>query len=237
MNLFFMLRYLLRDANAGDGGGGTTPGDGAGDGDGDGDGDGGEGGEGGSGRTFTQAELDAILEKRLKRAEKKWQTDAEKRASEKDLSEVEKLKKQLEERDSAQAAKAAKAAKRAVAAEAKAQALAAGVDPKRVERFARLVDLSDVEIDDDGEFDTDEVSTAVTRILEEFPEFKAAGGQTTETTTSEKPSTKGGSSVGNNGSRTTGDKPLTRELIATMDSAELQRRMPEIKTFYEAQRK
>lgn len=235
MNLFFMLRYLLRDANAGDGGGGTSTGDGAGDGDGDGDGEGGDGDDGGNGRTFTQAELDAILEKRLKRAEKKWQTEAEKRASEKDLSEVEKLKKQLEERDSAQAAKAAKAAQRAVAAEAKAQALAAGVDPKRVDRFARLVDLSDVEIDDDGEFDTDEVSTAVAKILEDFPEFKAAGGQTTETT--ETKSTKGGSTVNNNGSKTAGDKPLTEELIETMDSAELHRRMPEITKFYEAKRK
>lgn len=50
-------------------------------------------------------------------------------------------------------------------------AIDGGIDPKRVKRVLRLIDRSDITVDEDGEVDGTEA--AVEGFLEEFPEFKA----------------------------------------------------------------
>ena len=58
-----------------------------------------------------------------------------------------------------------------VRAEAKAALAGKVTDPGRV---MRLIDLSSVELDDDGEFESDAITDAIEDFLTEYPEFKAS---------------------------------------------------------------
>ncbi|MCL4293886.1 MAG: DUF4355 domain-containing protein [Acidimicrobiia bacterium] len=123
--------------------------------------------------TLTQADLDALVEKRLGKARKTWEAEAATAAERAKLDDVERLK--AEKADAEKAAADARAAALAVrvAATAERAALAAGVRPDRVERFMRLVDLADVDgLVDDGEPDRDAIGKLVTKALDDVPEFK-----------------------------------------------------------------
>lgn len=58
-----------------------------------------------------------------------------------------------------------------VRAEAKAALAGKVTDPGRV---MRLIDLSGIELDDDGEFEPEAITDAIDAFLDDFPEFKAS---------------------------------------------------------------
>lgn len=58
-----------------------------------------------------------------------------------------------------------------VRAEAKAALAGKVTDPVRV---MRLIDLSSIELDDDGEFEAEAITDAIDAFLDDFPEFKAS---------------------------------------------------------------
>lgn len=123
--------------------------------------------------TLTQADLDALVEKRLGKARKTWEVEANTAAERAKLDEVERLK--AEKADAERAAAEAQAAALAVrvAGEAERAALLAGVRPDRVGRFMRLVDLADLdELTVDSEPDRDTIVKLVAKALEDVPEFK-----------------------------------------------------------------
>ena len=63
---------------------------------------------------------------------------------------------------------------RLIYAEALITAGRLGFNPDRVEHAVRIADLSGVKVDDKGKVDTETVKAALSKVLEEIPEFKAA---------------------------------------------------------------
>jgi len=97
-------------------------------------------------KTITQEELDRIIQQRLQRERKKWEQQIEEERRKAAMTEAERLKVEKEEAErKAQEAQAA-ANRRIIQAEAKAQALALGVRPERLEYVLRLADLSEIEV-------------------------------------------------------------------------------------------
>lgn len=96
-------------------------------------------------------------------------------------------------------------------------AIAAGVKPDRVDRFLRLVDLTDRdELTADGKPDNDAITAAVAKALGDVPEFKG------------EPARPSGSS-GSDGMNGNGDrKTWTREEIAKMSVADFEKHEDEI---------
>lgn len=204
----FDLQLFAEDPNAGgDNGGGTDP-------DGKGDNAGNDDGNKGDNKTFTQAELDAILSKRLARERKQWEQqveDAKKKAA---MDETERLKaEKAEAEQKAQAAQAA-ANQRLIKAEAKVQAAALGVKPERIDYAIRLADLSGVEVGDDGEPDAKAVKAAIEAVLRDVPELKGVSG-----------SVGTGSNPGGDGNQGT-KNPWKRETFNLTEQARLLRENP-----------
>ncbi len=124
--------------------------------------------------TLTQAELDAQINARLAKAQKQWQDKAEADAAAAAMTETERLKAEKDQaiKDAADKVKGANA--KLVGADARVQAVAAGVKSERVALFLKNVDLSDIEVDDDGNFDEAKVKAAVQATLDLLPEFKGS---------------------------------------------------------------
>ncbi len=125
--------------------------------------------------SFTQEQVNSIVNKQLRAAQKKWQKEQDEKAAKAKMSETEKLeaeKKEAEEK--AQAIQKA-AGQRIIKAEAKIKAAAAGVKSERVGAFVKLLDLSDIDVGDDGEPDADALKAEVEKVLGDFPEFKGDG--------------------------------------------------------------
>jgi hypothetical protein len=102
-------------------------------------------------------------------------------------------------------------------------ALAAGVKPERVDRFLKLVDLTDLDdLAPDGSIDADAVKAAVESTLTDVPEFK--GGSTGDTS--------GGAPAGLSGEPTGGagaGKAFTRAEIDAMSVEEYEKNAEAIK--------
>ncbi len=170
---------------------------------------------------MTQDELDRLIARRLKRAESEWAQKVEAERKQAEMTESEKLQaaaRAAEER-AAQAAQQANA--RIVRAEMRVALAAAGVAAQKLDRAVRLVDLDAVEVLETGEPDPKMISEQVQALLKDMPELS---GQFTRSAGSE--------FTGGNA----GDAPITEELIDTMDTATLKRRMPEIERFYKTRR-
>jgi hypothetical protein len=102
--------------------------------------------------------------------------EAEEKRKKEALSETERLKAEKEEAEKAATESLTKANQRSIRAEARVQALEAGTNPQYVAGLLKLSDLSDVEVDDDGEPDAKAVKKAIEASLKEYPMFK--GGAT-----------------------------------------------------------
>jgi hypothetical protein len=178
----------------------------------------------GAEKTFTQAELDDIIGKRLARAQKDWQQKADEDVKKAAMTEGEKLKTEKEEAEKKAKDAEAAAGKRAVRAEAKLQALAAGIKTERLDHALKLADLAEITVGDDGEPDANAVKKAIDAVVKDFPEI----------VTPTVGASKGGSDF-SGGSKD--DKALSETLIAEMSAEELKRRMPEIRAFYENKKK
>lgn len=123
---------------------------------------------------LTQDELDAIIAREKGKATRAAESAAKQAADRAKMDEAERLKAEKADAEAAAAATVAKAQGRVIAAEAKIVAAAEGVDPKRVDRFLRTLDLSAVEVDDEGEPDTAAIKKLIAEGLKDLPEFKGS---------------------------------------------------------------
>lgn len=139
------------------------------------------GGEQGSGhqkpdKTLTQSEVDAIIEKRLNRARKQWEKELEDEKKKAQMDEAERLKAEKAEAESNAQARIDAANNRAKKAEAKAVAAELGVKPERIQYAVRLIDLDDIEVDENGEPDSEAIKAALSQVTTDMPEL--IGGKT-----------------------------------------------------------
>lgn len=179
-----LLPYLDADDGTGSGGAGGDEGD-----------EGGEGTQGGGGaeRTLTQAEVDRLVAREKRKAAEAERKRIEEEATKAGLTEVEKLKSDLAERDKAIATATERANRRAISSEAQVQALAAGIRADRVAAAIRLADLSDIECDDDGEPDVEAIKSSIATVLKTYPEWAAtASGEGGGVGSGAKPASGGG---------------------------------------------
>ena len=170
------------DDDKGDKGDGKGETGDAGDGDGskgDGEGDGDDEGTKSKPKPkYSQDDMDSAITKRVARERKKWEKDQAEAKKKEQMTEAEKLKAAKDEAEAKAAESQTIANKKLVRADAKVAAVAAGVKAERVNRFLKLVDLSDVDVDDKtGEPDSDAIKAAITEALEDVPEFKAGDGK------------------------------------------------------------
>ncbi len=139
------------------------------------DGPGGLGAPAPAGKTFTQEEVDAIVQRRLTRAESDWKAQAKADAEKAKLDEVERLKVEKQEADDRAAEAEKKAQQALVAAEVKVAILAAGAKPERIEKILRLVDLESIGVADNVP-DAKAIEAAIALVKADLPELFGAGG-------------------------------------------------------------
>ena len=146
----------------------------------------------GAEKTFTQAEVDALIEKRLARERKKYQqtnNGAQQNTDESAAQGTTTVEVDVTEDARNQAAVIiAQANQRLIQAIAQSEATKLNINPDYVADAVRLADLSAVKVNDDGTVDTKSVTTALEAVLKRMPILKA----TTETPT-------GGFKVGGQG--------------------------------------
>lgn len=141
----------------------------------DGDNDDGDEGDGEGGQpSFTQADVDAAIEKRLARERKQWEAKLEDEKKKASLEETERLK--LEKDQAEQAAQeTTETAKQAlVRSKAEVVAVQVGANPERVAQVVKLADLADIDVDDDFTVDAKAVKKAIEQVLSDVPELKAS---------------------------------------------------------------
>lgn len=126
---------------------------------------------------LTQAELDAMIAKASGRAAKDTEKRLKDEASRASLDEVERLKLEKQDADQKAADATARANARLVAADAKLAAQTAKVKSDRIDAFLKLVDLSGVEVDDDGNVDTKALKKLIDAGVKDYPEFIDNGTQ------------------------------------------------------------
>ena len=118
-------------------------------------------------KLFTQAELDAAIEKRLQREKKKAEKEAAKIAEEAkakdDSEEIKTLKELLKAKD-----------KRIIKHESEKVAKEIGIDDDFIEAALALADFSEIELDNNGEVDADELKAALKSVIDKYPRFLAA---------------------------------------------------------------
>lgn len=141
-------------------------------------GDGGQGQAGDTptdgGRTFTQEDLDRLIQQRLQRERKKWEQQLEEERKKAAMTEAERLKAEKEEAERRAQEAQQQAARRLVQVEAKVVAMELGVKPDRIPYILRLADLSSVDMDDSGQVDAKALRAAIEAVLKDVPELKGA---------------------------------------------------------------
>lgn len=135
-------------------------------------------------KTFTQAEVDAMIKERLARERKKFQTQGTNNtaqgSTEGQTANTEgngTTQVEVDVTDEARqqaAAIIAQANQRLIQSVAQAEATKLGINPDYIVDAVRLADLSKVTVNDDGTVDTKSVTTALEAVLERVPVFKAA---------------------------------------------------------------
>lgn len=123
---------------------------------------------------MSQAELDELIAGRMAKAKKSWEAEAKTAADRAKMDEAERLK--AEKSDAEKAAKSAteQANARIVRSDARIAAVDAKVRPERAAAFVKLLDLSEVGVDDDGNADAKALKKAIDAGLKEYPEFKVS---------------------------------------------------------------
>lgn len=129
-------------------------------------------------RIFTQADLDALISKRLARERKAWESAAEEERKKLEMTEGDRLKAEKAEAEKRAAESTAAANARILKTEARAALADAGVRSERRDYALRMLDLSDISMGDDGEPDPKALKAAVEALLSDIPELKGGGGAT-----------------------------------------------------------
>jgi hypothetical protein len=204
--------FFEADSGAGEGGAGNAGSQNT-----DDDNDGGEGSNDGaaSGKTFTQAEIDRIVQREKRKAAEAERKRIEDEAKTAAMSETDKLRSAKDAAEKSALAAVTAANQRLVQADAKVTALELGAKPDRVTAILRLADLSDIEVDDQGVVDAAAVKDAVNAVLADFPEFKASESSSDTNTTTRNTNVGGGSNPAGGG----GKVPSLQEQYAAAQKA------------------
>lgn len=171
-------------------------------------------------KTFTQDEVNALIGKRIKSEQSKFESDLKSLKERGDLDEVARLKAELADKDTAIAASDRKVLESRLETTAERAALTAGANPARVAKFLRTFDLDLDSLTDDGKIDADAVKALVESELNDSPEFKSEGAP--KPANDGKPT--GGDFTGANNSA----KQWTRAEIAKLTPAEFDEHEAEI---------
>ena len=151
----------------------------------------------GSEKTFTQAEVDAMIEKRLARERKKYQQTgnaAQQQGTNEGAPAQGTTTVEVDVTEDARnqaAAIIAQANQRLIQAIAQSEAAKLNINPDYIADAVRLADLSAVKVNDDGTVDTKSITAALEAVLTRMPVLKA---------TAEAPA--GGFKVGGQGGNT-----------------------------------
>jgi len=125
---------------------------------------------------FTQAELDKIISDRLARAKATWDKEAEQKAA-KEKEELEKANKTAEEltkQNIEELNKQLNSLKEiARINEVKAKMAQSGIQPEKLDRAIRLVDVSKC-VGDTGLIQEDLLKTELDSLIKDFPELKVS---------------------------------------------------------------
>lgn len=156
------------------------------------------------GKTFTQDELDAIIDKRLKRERKKWQDTVEEEKRKAQMTEQERLKAEKEDAEKRARDAEARFNERLIKAEAKAVAAELGIKAERVNYLLKLADLDGIEVDD-GEVDAGVIKASIQKVVTDMPELLG----------------KKAANTGDDFSQTDQTKVLTLEDVKNMNPEEL----------------
>ncbi|WP_347245272.1 DUF4355 domain-containing protein [Thermogutta sp.] len=177
-------------------------------------------------RRFSVDEVNRIVAQRLERERKRLrseiETELKKAAEEKDLSEIERLQRTVNEYETKLRDVEYKLNDRAIRSEAQAVALELGIKPDRIRQAIRLADFAEVTVDPETrEPDREAIKQALKQVVVELPELM--------TSTSAR--------AGVDFSTGAGQQPLNDDIIAKMSTEELKRRMPEIQAYYASKRR
>ena len=176
-----MIRGGIDEGGAGDNGGDQGGNDGSGNGGADGDADDqgtdaegdGDGADDASGDD-TQAKIDAAVKTRLAKERAKWDREQKTKADREKLDETARLKAEKDDADRERDEAKRDALQARVDVTAERQALAAGIDPEKVERFLKVAELGDLDdLTDDGQPDSKAIRKVVDKQAAKWPEFKA----------------------------------------------------------------
>lgn len=169
---------------------------------------------GDAGKTFTQADLDRIINDRLAKERKTFEQQIEEAKATAGKSDLEAAQIKLQQTEGKLTEVTQAAAQRIAKTEAKVAAVTAGAKTDRIAAVIAQADLTDA-ITDDGDVDEAKVAAAIEKVLTDFPEWKA------ETI----PGKSGGELSGGG----PGGKPtFTRKQIADMSQEERLKRIDEI---------
>ncbi len=169
--------------------------------------------------TFTpaqQAHIDRLIARQHGKAKTQAEKDLKAWLEQQSLSESDRLKAEKAQLETERETARREVLTTKVETAAERAAVAAGVNPDRVDRFMRLVDLSDLdELAADGKPDTDAIKAAVAKALADVPEFKGEA---------PKSGSSGTGDMNGGGDR----KTWTREEIAKMSVADFEKHEAEI---------
>ena len=117
-------------------------------------------------KTFTQSEVDEMIEKRLSRERKKLERESKK---------VEDAKAEAEATDEVKALKETikKQNERILRSEARETAKNMNVDADFIEAALALADFSGIDMENNGDFDADEITEALQAVIDKYPRFLA----------------------------------------------------------------
>lgn len=130
-------------------------------------------------KTFTQAEVDALIEKRLARERKKYQqtsNGAQQQSTEEGATAQGTTTVEVDVTEDARnqaAAIIAQANQRLIQAIAQSEATKLNINPAYIADAVRLADLGAVKVNDDGTVDTKSITDALEAVLTRMPVLKA----------------------------------------------------------------
>jgi hypothetical protein len=127
-------------------------------------------------KTFSQADVDRLISERIKRERRNYAQELENEKKKAAMDESERLKLEKEQAETRAIEATTKANQRIINAEAKAIAASAGVKADKLPYLNKLVDLSNVEIDENGNPDTSTIKAAIDGVLKDFPELVGTQG-------------------------------------------------------------
>lgn len=164
--------------------------------------------------SMSQADFDRMIDKATGKAKSQSEAAFKKWLEAQSLSEADQAKVAREAAEAERDAARAEVLDTKIEGAAQRAAIRSKVDPDRVDRFMRLVDLKADDLVDDGKPDVEAIAAAVAATLAEFPEFLTAG----DPAANGRPKPKGSSAGQHTGDA--GGQTFTRAQIASMSAKE-----------------